>query len=508
VAAGAQVIGRRGSGAAIEIRQEHELALTGIAPDSVALGGWGLDRHHTYDAATATLYRGDGTRRRVGRLGRERLVRFAGGGDQDADGTEALSVRMDPRRIQVGEDGSVYYASPHRIRRIGPDRRVQTLAGTGVAGTAGAHDGALARTVDLGYIMDFDVGPDGRIWFVETPHYRGNPSYVREVTPDGRLRTLTDFRYYQTAIDLDAGGTLYVTEPIHDRVTRIDPDGTTRTVAHTHYWPWCVKHRADGTLFICHTHGGRVTADAPDGSHIEISLRYPQDLAWDPAGDLYIAAAGYDLDLGLYFYDWARGLLSRLSAPKGAAPPREGALLTETDLHDLVDLDYSAAYGLLLPYPWDQTSAIWQVTNSGTGNRPGDSFIPSADGRLLYHFDIRGRHLDTRDALTGGLRERFHYDPDGRLEAIEDRDGRRTRIERDADGRAQALVSPDGARTELRLDAAGRLTQVTDPTGATWRFAYTDTGLLRRFTDPGGHPHTYTYDADGRLLQDRDPLGG
>jgi YD repeat-containing protein len=44
--------------------------------------------------------------------------------------------------------------------------------------------------------------------------------------------------------------------------------------------------------------------------------------------------------------------------------------------------------------------------------------LPASDGREVYEFDAEGRHLRTRDSLTGAVRLSFTYDSAGRLHTM------------------------------------------------------------------------------------------
>jgi DNA-binding beta-propeller fold protein YncE len=87
-------------------------------------------------------------------------------------------------RIAVGADGSIYVADTEnfRLRRIGPDGMINTIAGTGVWGFAG--DGGPAAQAQLGRLTDVAVGPDGRIYVADTDN-----SCVRVLSPDGTIST-------------------------------------------------------------------------------------------------------------------------------------------------------------------------------------------------------------------------------------------------------------------------------------------------------------------------------
>jgi YD repeat-containing protein len=138
----------------------------------------------------------------------------------------------------------------------------------------------------------------------------------------------------------------------------------------------------------------------------------------------------------------------------------------------------------------------------------GEVPIVSEDGAEVYVFDLLGRHLRTRNALTGATKRVFGYDAGGWLVSIADAFGNVTRIERDASGIPTAIVAPFGQRTDLDLDAEGYLASVTNPAGESHRFEYRAGGLLRSITDPEGHEETAEYSPLGRLVAVRDAAGG
>ena len=138
----------------------------------------------------------------------------------------------------------------------------------------------------------------------------------------------------------------------------------------------------------------------------------------------------------------------------------------------------------------------------------GEFLVPDESGGSVYVFDASGRHLSTRDTVTGKTLLTFGYDQHGLLTSITDFDGDVTTMERDGSGRPLAIVGPDGHRTTLGLDPNGYLATITNPAGEAYKFDYTEGGLITKTTNPRGHEYNYTYDALGRLLSDTDPAGG
>src|SRR5690606_38846626 len=133
-----------------------------------------------------------------------------------------------------------------------------------------------------------------------------------------------------------------------------------------------------------------------------------------------------------------------------------------------------------------------------------DVEIPSGDGSEIHVFDNDGRHLSTRDAITGVTLWTFTYDQDGRLISMTDRNNRNTTIQRDGSGVAESITSPDGVVTTLEV-VGNQLESVTDEEGNEWGFGYDEeSGLLETLTDPREYLHEYTYDTSGRLVLDED----
>lgn len=157
-----------------------------------------------------------------------------------ADGPADQAGFNRPTGLAQAPDGSLLVSDSlnHRIRRIGPDRSVSTLAG----GEPGFADGeaSLARfNLPQGLARD----AAGNLYVADT----GNHA-IRKITPEGRVSTLAGgmpgnsqagfadgdgsaARFnLPTDLDIDAAGNLYVLDFANRAIRRISPQGRVETI--------------------------------------------------------------------------------------------------------------------------------------------------------------------------------------------------------------------------------------------------------------------------------------
>jgi sugar lactone lactonase YvrE len=93
-------------------------------------------------------------------------------------GPAALAALSHPDGIAVAGDGSLYIADRvnSRIRRIGTDGSIETIAGTGVRGTDG--DGGPAAMAQLGYVSRIQIDADGGLLIADQSNH-----VVRKILP-------------------------------------------------------------------------------------------------------------------------------------------------------------------------------------------------------------------------------------------------------------------------------------------------------------------------------------
>ncbi len=208
----------------------------------------------------------------------------AGTGEQGFRGDRGLAVEAlldGPEGVVADKAGNVYVADcgNHRVRRIGPDGVITTVAGTGRRGSSG--DGGPASEAYLWSPTGLALDQHGNLYVAE----RGNHQ-VRRIDPDGVITTIagtgasgysgdggsaTEARLNEPGgLAVDAGGALYIADVGNHRIRKVDAARTITTVAGS----------------------GEAGFGGDGGPATAASLRRAEGLAVDAAGNLFIADAG------------------------------------------------------------------------------------------------------------------------------------------------------------------------------------------------------------------------
>jgi uncharacterized protein (TIGR03437 family) len=180
----------------------------------------------------------------------------------------------------AGSDGSTYFTDTgnNRVRKIGSDGTISTIAGTGDRGFFG--DGGSAAHALLYEPTSLAIDTSGNLYVVD------QGEYVRKITPAGIITTVAgNGNFWPPSNDsgsalssgfellmgiaVDAAGNLYLSEYLNCKIKKVSPSGDLTTYA--------------GTGQCNFAGDGQVAASA--------SFRYPGTLALDGSGNLYVSGA-------------------------------------------------------------------------------------------------------------------------------------------------------------------------------------------------------------------------
>jgi YD repeat-containing protein len=385
--------------------------------------------------------------RRVFPDGHVQVVAGNGTSGYAGDGGPAIAAQLNvPQALAMGADGSLYIADPGKVRRVGPDGIITTVAGNGNTSCHGvcfSGDGGPATAAQFANgVAGLAVGPDGSIYLSDTFNH-----HIRRVTPDGLINT---FAGSGSGAGIVGG---------------FFGDGGPATAA-TLNAPAALTMNTDGSVLFYDFANHRIRRVAPDGTITTV------------------AGNGTSASLGDAGPALAASLNGASGTSAGIAIAPDGSLF-------IADVNRIRVVRPVLP-----------------GSTTGNVLLPSPGGNTVNTFDGNGRHVQTFDALTGVMLFTFTYDVAGRLTQLTDGDGNLTTIERDSSGNPTAIVAPFGQRTALSVDSNGFLSQVTDPASSSVMLTSTPDGLLTTLIDPRGGPHHFGYDDFGLLTSDSDPAGG
>ncbi len=233
---------------------------------------------------SGNLYIADSFNHRIRKVdaATENISTAAGASSGGADGGPAIQARLtQPLGAAVDGSGNLYIADSfnQRIRKVDADGVITTVAGDGTYGYSG--DGGAAAAAQLDFPQGVAVDGSGNLYIADSFNQR-----IRKVDADGAITTVAGDGTYgfggdggaATAAQLgspygvavDGSGNLYIADSFNHRIRKVDTGGAITTVA------------GDGTEGYSGDGGAAAAAQ----------LNFPQGVAVDGSGNLYIADQG------------------------------------------------------------------------------------------------------------------------------------------------------------------------------------------------------------------------
>ncbi len=259
----------------------------------------------------------------------------AGGVGAPGDGGAATSAQLfAPNSTAVDAQGYVYIADTnnHRVRRVTPAGVITTVAGTGVPGFSG--EGGAATAAQLFSPQGVAIDSFGQLLIADTGNQR-----IRRIGTNGIIQTIAGTGVagfsgdsgpaaraqlsYPSIARSDAAGNLYIADTYNSRIRKISTSGTITTVAGSDssalgdggqatvaslYLPSSVAVDSANNLYIADPLVNRIRVVAGNGIITTLngssgfggdggpvrsaSFALPFDVTVDNAGNLYVADSG------------------------------------------------------------------------------------------------------------------------------------------------------------------------------------------------------------------------
>ena len=418
------------------------------------------------------------------------------------DGGAATSGKLNGATdLAIGPDGSVYIADTtnERIRRVDPTGTLSTVAGTGVAGFSG--DGAAATSAKLSGPTGIDVTTDGALYIADLGNKR-----IRRVGTDGTITTVagngsgppatgndgpaTSAHLASAArVRVGGDGSLYLAESAGNVVRRVSTDGVIRPFA------------GAGTRDYNGNVAGGMTltapmdvAVAPDGS-VYITDQSPKVRRVSSRGLVYTTTG--ITGTSTFAGDGGPAAAATMGNAQGVRIGPDGSLYIAATANNRVRHIQNTFVGFTastatISVPSSDGRQIYVFDGTGRHQQTVDAFT----GTTLYSFGYdTGERLSSVTDVNGDVTH-IHHDMAGHLTNIVSPLGQTTTFTADTNGYLATATDPSTAVTQFTYDANGLLLTKTDPRSEESQYTYDSLGKLTQDQDPAGGAKTLAHTDD------------
>lgn len=447
-----------------------------------------------------SIYVADTRNHRIRRVDPNGIIQTIAGGGQPSDGigdgelATAASLE-EPWGVAVGSDGSLYIADhgQDRIRRVDPEGLIQTVAGGGNPAD-GLGDNGPAKRARLNRPNGVALDTDGNLFIADTENHR-----VRRVGPDGTIVTVAGTSLVgltpdatpaiearlsrPTGIAVAPDGSLVIADAGNKRIQRVRPDGKIATVA-----GGGSRRPEDGSLASqVSVDVARVTV-APDGSVLFSGSNWGSRIYRVDAQGIITVAAGPKasevLTIDHFVGDGSSAVGAEFRQPQGLAVAPDGTLYVADWMNHVVR-------GISLPLPGfglgdlaipsEDGGELYQFDFNGRHLRT----LLALTGSILYRFryDAGGRLVAVEDGNQNVTTVERALD--GTPTKIVAPFGHLTSLELDAAGYLSRVTNPLTNSFRFTYAKGGLLVNRTDPHGQWARFTYDERGRLIKDENAG-----------------------
>ena len=541
----------------VTVWQEWQGTIGGWDSRPVGLGGWEMDVHHAYSPNDGVLYLGDGSQSSAQGISIYSITTVAGNGEYgyNGDGIPATQARLyGPSRVAVGPDGSLYIADGgnHRIRRVGPDGIITTVAGNGEQGYNG--DGIPATQARLSHPFGVAVGPDGSLYIAdwnnhrirrlkaelpgfgqnsvlipsddgsEVYHFSGNGRHLRtldaltgavryQFTYDSaeRLNQVTDGDGNVTTIEHDSNGKpTAIVAPFGQRTTlQVDANG---------YLSRITNPASEAMQLVSTAHGLLTKMTDPRGNVYQYTYDSLGRLTRDdnPVGGYKTlsrveTSAGYKVTVSTALGRQTTYQIERLAVGgvrRTVTDPSGGITIAVYRNDGTIQTTYpDGTQATLTTGPDPRWGMLAPIETSLVINTPGgivSTRIMTRTATLANADDPFSLTAMTDTVTFNGATYISQYTAATRTVNNTSPAGRHSSAILDSHGRVTQVASDGEDSTSFTYDSQGRLQKVQRGVRST-TYNYNSAGKIASQTDAEANQTQYSYDAVGRLTQTRLP---
>jgi RHS repeat-associated protein len=403
-------------------------------------------------------------------------------------GSATAAVLYFPRGVTIDPQGNLFIAdyASGRIRKVSPAGIITTVAGSGMYGFSG--DGGQATAASLYYPVDVTVDPQGNLFIADTFNHR-----IRKVGQDGIITTVAGngasgfsgddgiataaSLSYPYGITIDPQGNLFIADYGNHRIRKVSPAGIITTmvgngtagfegdggiaIAAKLYYPYDVAVSPQGSLFVA------------DNNRIR---------KVDPVGIITTVAGNFNPG---FSGDNGAATGANLSGPTGVTIDPQGNLFIADVINNRirkVALPLPGFDGSDLLIPSEDGTQLYHFSDTGRHLRT----LNTKTQAVLYSFTYDSKGLLTAITDTDSNITRIERDAAGSPLAIVSSDNQRTTLTLDANGYLASIANPAGKAFQMIYTVDGLLTAFADPKGNASLMTYDALGRLTRDQNAAG----------------------